>query len=219
MLQVTENDVNRIEEATRGQAKSTRWHDERLYRVTASHFGAIGHMTNKRDTDKLCDAIYGQKPLKTPAVLHGKEYEKRAVELFSQKTHERVQPCGLFVSLDQPFLAASPDGVTDSSALLEVKCPFAGRYEKIVPGEHFPFLCNTDANELTLKKSHVYFDQVQGQLHITGKKKCFFVIYTFEDLQYFVVDYDHEYCTISLFPKLVLFYEKFYRPYLVSKIV
>jgi hypothetical protein len=32
--------------------------------------------------------------------------------------------------------------------------------------------------ELILKKNHAYFYQIQGQLHITKRKVCYFVIWT-----------------------------------------
>ncbi len=82
---------------------------------------------------------------------------------------------------DAPYLGASPDAkVYDPNAdpcfgLAEVKCPDVhtvseARHIKIVNGQ------------ATLKKSHKYYWQVQGQLAVTGLSWCDFITDTKEDL-------------------------------------
>ena len=128
------------------------------------------------------------------------------------------KPAGLFVHTDFPYLGASPDRIIDKDCLVEVKCPYSGRDEKIVPGKLFPFL-TTDSNGNTALKPHSnYYAQIQGQLLISKRKLCYFVVYTFEDMFVQKVPIDENYCTNSLLPKLSLFYERFFRPYLASTI-
>lgn len=100
--------------------------------------------------------------------------------------------------------------------LVEVKCPYSGRNEKILPGKHFRFLDYNEKNEIILKRTSNYYYQVQGQLHICQKKSCYFVVYTFSDLFVEKINYDEEYCTGSLVPKLETFYTKFFRPFIAS---
>ncbi len=116
----------------------------------------------------------------------------------------KVEPCGMFVDPAYPYLAASPDGSVDDG-LVEVKCPFTGRYEEIAPGPKFPFIEHVN-NNLSLKLTHKYYDQVQGQLYLAKREKCYFVVYTFEDISVITVPLDKEYVEGSLLPKLQHFY-------------
>ena len=136
---------------------------------------------------------------------------------FERETGKSARRCGLFVDKERSYLGASPDGLVGNEALIEVKCPFAGRNEKIHPGKHFPFL-TTDSvtGQFKLKPNSKYYFQIQGQMFIAKKKCCYFVVYTFKDLFIQNIDFDLEYCENSLFPKLELFYDKYFKPYLSS---
>ncbi|XP_055999628.1 uncharacterized protein LOC125656633 [Ostrea edulis] len=79
-LQVTESEVARIEKETRGQSTSKRWFAERMWRVTASNFGQISRMTDRRDRQKLCKSLIHIKSLTAPAVTHGKSYGKKSYQ-------------------------------------------------------------------------------------------------------------------------------------------
>ena len=120
----------------------------------------------------------------------------------------------MVVCYDYPFLAAPPDGLVKSDSVVEVKCPYKGRYDKIAAGDNFPFL--TDDGQL--KKTHNYYDQVQGQMYCTGRRNCYFVVYTFVDFRVTTVKLDKEYCAESLVPKLSLFYTKHYLPFLGKRL-
>ncbi|VVC27039.1 Restriction endonuclease type II-like,Exonuclease, phage-type/RecB, C-terminal [Cinara cedri] len=41
--------------------------------------------------------------------------------------NEKVQPAGLIVDINMPFLAASPDNVIDNESLVEIKCPASAK--------------------------------------------------------------------------------------------
>lgn len=65
--------------------------------------------------------------------------------------------------------------------LLQVKCPASAK--NLTPAEAvrqkvIKFCYLNDEGELRLKTHHCYYYQVQGQLHITGKKYCLFVVWT-----------------------------------------
>lgn len=69
--------------------------------------------------------------------------------------------------------------ITDQvQAVVEVKCLFTRRKDKIQPGQNFKFL-REENNKIVLDVRHQYYDQVQGQMYISGYAKCFFVVYTF----------------------------------------
>ena len=64
-----------------------------------------------------------------------------------------------------PFLGASPDGcVRGEEAVMEVKCPFSGRRDKIKPGKNFSFLEMMEGDTIQLKRSHKYYYQVGMRL-------------------------------------------------------
>ena len=126
VLQVTGDDIRRIEEETRKQSSSPHWFEEREWRITASRFGDISHMTDRRDRLKLSKSLTSRQILSTQPILHGKIYENVAIEQFEKETGHKVEKCGLFVDEQHPYLAASPDGLVGKEFVVEVKCPYNG---------------------------------------------------------------------------------------------
>ena len=126
-----------------------------------------------------------------------------------------VDPCGLFVAREYPFLAATPDGLVGEDSVVEVKCPYGGRGDQVEATKKFPFL-TAKGTTLGLNSSHKYYDQVQGQMFVTGRTSCYFVVYTFVDMKYFKIEYDEEYCKQAMLPRLQCFYEKKYLPFLAK---
>jgi hypothetical protein len=53
--------------------------------------------------------------------------EEKAKEKFEHITGLKVKKYGLFIDKNKPFLAASPDGLINSNAILEIKCPYSAR--------------------------------------------------------------------------------------------
>lgn len=91
-----------------------------------------------------------------------------------------IQPCGLYIDCDNPFLGASPDGLLDEDGLVEIKCPhFAENLTaeeasklpvwKGIFDKKFPNLMN---------RNHRFFYQIQGQLNITQRDYCIFAVWT-----------------------------------------
>lgn len=211
-FQVTSDEARSIAAITQSQAKSDVWHEERQWRLTSSRFGEIARCTGRRDYNKLCANLFTPPELCTRPILHGRQYESKALVAFTKQTGLEVQKVGLIIDPSLPFLAASPDGLVGTSHTVEVKCPYKAREKMIEPGADFPFI----TVDMKLSRQHRYFDQVQGQMMLTKRQSCYFVVYTFKDLKVLNVAYDHDYCHLSLLPKLKDFYEKFYRPYVAG---
>lgn len=55
------------------------------------------------------------------------EHEMIAIEQLENKINKKIVPSGLIVDLNQPFLAASPDGLIGSDSLVEIKCPASAK--------------------------------------------------------------------------------------------
>lgn len=155
--------------------------------------------------------MIGQRRHCGPATNHGIIYEDLARREFATKYNRNVQQCGLFVDLNFSFLGASPDGfILAENAILEIKCPYEGRNDKITVGKKFPCLENRQ-NKVCLKKTHPYFFQVQGQLNISGASHCYFVIFTHVDCLVEIIHKDEDLYQDTMLPKLLEFYEGFFR--------
>lgn len=212
---MTDEKAKLIEAGTKMQSKSRAWHEERKWRITASKFGDVVKATKRRKMSLMCKSIFSPKDLKGKAVLHGRKYESRALKKLEEEKEVHVKPCGLFVAPKYPFLAATPDGLTDDF-LVEVKCPYKGRNEAIRKSAvFFSFLEEVDG-KLALKKNHNYFAQIQGQLMICGMERCILVVYTFVDCAFIDVGIDRDYCDTMLMPRLCKFYREHYRPYVAK---
>lgn len=119
------------------------------------------------------------------------------------------QDQSVYALRSKPFLGATPDVLLFDDCLIEVKRQYAGKN-----GKHFRCLDYNEKNLILLKRTSNYYYQVQGQLHICQNKSCYFVVYTFRDLFVEKINYDEEYWTGSLVPKLETFYTKFFRPFI-----
>lgn len=73
-------------------------------------------------------------PLNNMFVVHGQRYEDEARDWIADALGETIVEVGLVRHLSLPWLAASPDGVTASGKLVEIKCPLK---REIRPG-HVP---------------------------------------------------------------------------------
>ena len=216
-LQVSPEEAATIEEETRLQSRCAKWFEHRQWRLTASTFGDILKATYKRDLTKLCRQIFSPPVLHNAAVLRGVKFEKAAVQAFEENTGCKVEPCGLFVNVQYPFLAASPDGVIGADSLIEIKCPYKAYNKEIDANALFPYLSrNPVTGKPCLKHNSKYYFQIQGQLGVTGRKLCFFVVYTVHDMFVEEIAFDSTYWEVCMVPRLQLFYERHFRRYISS---
>ena len=217
------NEVNKekaakIEQETRGQANCRIWHDERKFRLTASHFGEIIHSTAARDYFKFCTSLYSPKFFSSAAVVHGRTYEKAALEKFSEQSGKKLLPCGLFIHEEFPFLAATPDARVDGeNSVVEVKCPFSIK-DEIISSGNLPYL-HDDGDGMKLKRNHQYYYQIIGQLVLSRSEKCYFVIFTFKDMYVEEIGVDFDFFSSQMLPKLKNFYNNYYRQHIEEQAI
>ena len=204
----------------------------RKYRITASLFGAVLMRRPETPPDNLVLQIIQPKQFSTPALQYGIDNEKLALQEYVayQNAHGHpqftVSSCGFLVNTKHPFLGASPDGVVyDSSdtqqpfGFLEIKCPYSHRDKLPRDACTDPkFCCALDATtaEVTLKNTHKYYAQVQGQMGIGERPLCDFVIYTKKGISVQRITYDSDYWLDKLLPKLESFYDNCVAPEIVS---
>ena len=207
-----------IERNTKQQSDSKEWYENREWRITASNFGSICKATEKRDVQKMAEYMLNPPKLSCKSVVHGKTYEKVAKSKFEELIGLKIEPCGVFVNHEFPFLAATPDGLVGKTEIVEIKCPFKGKDSAIEPGILFPFLIYDEENKITLKETHSYMYQIQGQLGISKKNCCIFIVYTHKELFYQRIYFNREMFENQILPKTTEFYEQVFKPFIASKL-
>ena len=192
MFVISTNDIKAIEIKTRTDVEL--WKAERAGRLTASNFGKILRCKNSPNSI-LLDILFN-KDVSTEAIAWGKTMERSVLDKFFKTIsplHENmcIQSTGLLIDKDEPYLAATPDGLVTCDChedfIVEIKCPFAHKSKTIAEIEKRNFFL--DDNKV-LKDSHHYYEQVQGQMALAGVAKCYFVTYTEKELHYQEVEFD-----------------------------
>ena len=119
-----------------------------------------------------------------------------------------------------PYLGASPDGVVKGEeAVVEVKCPYSGRRDKIKPGKNFSFLEMKDGDTYQLKRSDKYYYQVTAEMMLARKSTCYFIVYTLApDMFIEKITLDEEFFMTEMLPKLKDFFEQHYLPIAAAEI-
>lgn len=109
------------------------------------------HDTFEKNPKKCCNkysttkTIYEKKCMRTDtssfttnkAMLWGQKYEAIVQTIYSQMKCEDVIEFGLLFHPKVPFLMASPDGITSSGTMLEIKCPSQRKVGPVPPLYYF----------------------------------------------------------------------------------
>ena len=193
---VTPEKAAEIEHSTREQADSPEWMGERRKRLTASVVGGIAKMRATTQKSKKVENILYTTFRGSAATRYGATMEDRVRQEYQtyqrQNGHPnlRVDNCGLFVSLHDPWLAATPDGVVDDpshprrSGLVEIKNPYTARNQTLMEAAQKSTFCleqNKNDSSFRLKTRHDYYYQVQTQLYCTARHWCDFIVRTNND--------------------------------------
>lgn len=183
-LAIDFNKAHEIQEETQEQSNSPRWHLERKSRLTASKFYELLH--RKSISLKYVRPILDPKLYKSTSTSYGIANEKKAREMYVKRQGLHVRDCGLCINPEFPFLGATPDGIVcdeGTSGIIEIKCSYTARDMTIEESLSLPNFCLHKTNDkISLKKSHAYYFQVQGQLMITGVTFCDFLAYTGKEI-------------------------------------
>ncbi|KAJ8023987.1 hypothetical protein HOLleu_36583 [Holothuria leucospilota] len=123
------------------------------------------------------------------------------------------QPTGLWVSIQCPFIAASPDGIIScqqcGKGLLEIKNPYKYKNSTIHEFTSKVDTCLIHCNGVThLDRKHDYYYQIQFQLWVTGFQWCDFVLRTNSQMDNIFVErlvQDNNFIS-NILPKLNYFF-------------
>lgn len=216
VVMLTYNESMQLCQETMGQC-SGRWRHARSLRITASE--CYGLYTATKDWQNKF-ARLNRNFSGCSATRFGTRYEPVARDMYVAQSGAKVHQCGLVVPPLTPWLACSPDGVVESGEfmkLLEIKCPaLCDSVDLIsnVKARKLPYLMMEGEN-LTLKKRHKYYAQVQLSMTLLDIPSCDFVIYdkSMDMIHVLHITRDHAFCT-GMVHKLGVVYFGHVLPYL-----
>jgi putative phage-type endonuclease len=150
---------------------SDEWFAAKAGLPTASNFDKL--ITTKGEPSEqahlyMCDlaheAITGKKAkgYSNANMERGIELEPEAAGFYEGVKDAEVKKVGLCYKDDQKKFGASPDRLVEEDGLLEIKCPLGKTHVSYI---------------LAGKLPTAYFQQVQGQLFVTGRKWVDFMSY------------------------------------------
>ena len=161
------------------EQRSEEWRKQRHGKFSASEIHklmgvrGLGETGKSYAIEKAIEELYGEvdENFVSYDMERGIELEPLAFNKFSDLMDLefiKVENCGFFNLLNDA--GASPDGLVGSNAVLEIKCPKASTFFKLVA-----------TNEVDQK----YFYQMQMQMICTSREKAYFFNYIIiEGLEY-----------------------------------
>lgn len=127
------------------QQRTPEWYARRQTLLTASDVAAAldippyaGYRGSPRE--HLLDKKVRNEPMGYNAnMAHGVKHEDDARRLLEDVLGERIAEYGLLVHKEHDWLGASPDGVSESGKMIEIKCPLKRVIEPgVVPHHYYP---------------------------------------------------------------------------------
>lgn len=148
------------------EQRTEAWHKQRVGRITGSIAGGVLGLSPWQTPESILRhmvrAYHGAPSefIGNPATEHGTKHERQAMLCFMRKTGLHVEDVG-FLPYDT-WLGASPDGLTDDGAVLELKTPFSCR-----KGKAFK----------PLSEQPHYAAQIYLEMLASGRKSAYFAQY------------------------------------------
>jgi hypothetical protein len=111
-------------------------------------------------------------------------------------------------------LAASPDGLVGCDGIVEVKCPWNVKDLTVLDAVKARKIKYAEKKKdgLHVKMDHNYSYQIQGQLHITQRDFCLFVVYTKRGIFVEKIERDRKFWKEKILPKLEKFFFQYFLP-------
>lgn len=217
------SDKRKILISTINQRDSSDWIELRKNMLTASNFGLVVKRRENTSKAKLVENILFQRNLNNiAAIAHGVENEHLALQQLAIQEKVTIEPCGLFVDHEYPFIGATPDGLIGQDTVVEVKCPLVAfkkdLHECIKENKIQIWKYNKKSKLIELNKNSNWFHQIQGQLHVTGREKCLFAVWSGENkpLKTEIIKKDDDFWKRKMKDKLVSFFMDWLLPEIVN---
>lgn len=150
---------------------SPEWFAARCGIPTASNFDKIVDLSGNpsRQRKKYLYQLVGERitgkaeeTFQSFAMQRGREVEAEARNFYELTNGQAIQQVGICLSDGAALYGASPDGLVGKNGAIEIKCPMLSTHVSYLLDGNLP----SD-----------YFQQVQGQLFVTGRTWCDFISY------------------------------------------
>ena len=127
-------------EQTYADQRSQEWLNLRGNLLTASDAAtAIGLNPYEKPEGLLAKKCGAARPWAgNEATAHGTRLEPMVRDLYDMRHGQISHEIGLVQHPVHKFLGGSPDGITESGRLLEIKCPLSRKIKPEVPGYYLP---------------------------------------------------------------------------------
>jgi len=123
------------------EQRSQEWLELRGKMLTASDAAtAIGVNVYEKPNDLILKKCGLNKFEGNEATEHGNKYENIARDIYCERYNEVAHEIGLYPHPVYTWLGGSPDGITESGKLLEIKCPLRRKITDEVPEHYMPQL-------------------------------------------------------------------------------
>jgi putative phage-type endonuclease len=203
-----------IEVRTRNQDNSL-WKETRRLRITASTACKIPKRPTTKP-DKFIDNHVYSTFQGTAATKHGTDCEPLARKYFEHEYNKVVGRSGVVICCHNFWLCASPDGLVDEDAIIEIKCPFRQCIKDLVVSNKYDVKEDVNGNNyVDPRGKNGYYTQVQLTMYCTQRMLCYFVVWSESDAIIVHVPYDNEFVQ-NVLPQLEQFYFKSLLPRLVD---
>lgn len=221
---VDEDMIIKIAIETKTQYECELWKKCRFIRISSSNRAHRAISTrNPENLAKSFANLRNKSEVSHVNLDYGKRNEKFARQIYSEIMDRHVLETGVIIHSKQPWLCASPDGLVlcaDKSKvdkLLEIKCPITCKKKPIVDTDgtiNVTYLRYDNSGNIVLKRSHIYYSQVQIQLYCTNLNSVDFFVYSPAGSLCLTVEKDEEFLQ-----KNITLLERFYFAYLLRNIV
>lgn len=199
-LDLTEDEIQKVEKITRKQRKSKNWILLRAGRITASVFKQSVRTDCKKPSISLIKKICYPEQNKafSPAILHGIRYEHTAYVTYKNQMRLlhpdfKIRKSGLILNCEYPQFGASPDGITVckccGEGILEIKCPELLSKYSFRALQSKPGFCIKNGE---LDRNHEYYYQIQMQIFLSNSKYADFVVWSPHEPLYYERVYPDE---------------------------
>lgn len=204
-LRVQDDDIKKIEKATRDQSNCKQWFVERTPRITASQCKRALMKETTSPTKAVSEILGYNNKIQTGHMRDGICSEGEIIEQYMKITNNKVQKSGFFVSKTHPFLGASPDGLIDDDGSIEVKKIHPHYNETLEAALKRLHIVKDVDGCLIVNENHKYYYQMQQQLFCTGRRWTDFVASDGTHLFVRRVDFNEDFWNNNL-PKLKKFF-------------
>ena len=244
-LPPTQAEIDYIATITSQQSVNQHWKHIRIGRITASMVGDIyrtpGYWQNwenlcpPRSVINKCFGFQSTPGLQSAVCEYGLAMEKVADELYKKHFPLPIdaealvlKQSGLFMSPNEPWIAASPDFIAElypskQKWLIEVKsfvpCPNVTTFQELLQfrgASYMPYYYDTEGI-IHARSNHKFYYQIQCQMYVTGLPYCDLLFYYKDNVACVRVKFDHDLWHKNIYPELTAFYFRFILPEMYFK--